>query len=66
MRVTIEAGLAGLHQREWALKVDQAVTTNREERQLPTFLRAAQNMVVVAKLLDKLPAPFANGVGMVY
>jgi hypothetical protein len=38
----------------------------RVEWQLPAFAKASQNVAATAALLDILPAPFANGVGMVY
>jgi hypothetical protein len=42
------------------------VTTNLEERQLPTFVRANQNVAAMAVLLDTLPVPSTDRVGKVY
>jgi hypothetical protein len=56
-RVSIEASLADLHQRELMLEVGQAVAIKRAQRQLPTFARASQNVVTVAVLLDMLLYP---------
>jgi hypothetical protein len=64
--VAVEARLADVHQCESKLEADQVATPNHEERQLPTFARASQNVAAVVVLLDMLSAPSTDGVGMVY
>jgi hypothetical protein len=65
-RATVEAQLAKLHQRKSTLKAERAAAINREERQLPTFSRASQNMAAAAALLNTLPASSTDGVDKVY
>jgi hypothetical protein len=48
------------------LEAGQTVVMERVERQLPTFARASQNVVMAAALLDVLPAPPTDGVGELY
>jgi hypothetical protein len=64
--VVIEARLPDLHQRESVFEVGHPATIDRAERQLPTFVRASQNVAVAATRLDTLPAPFTDRVGEVY
>jgi hypothetical protein len=65
-RAAVMVRLADLHQRESALKAGQAMMIDHAERELPTFIRASQNVAAVATLLDTLPAPSTDGVGEVY
>jgi hypothetical protein len=65
-QATVEDRLTDLDQRESVLEVDQAATTNREERKLPTFARTSQNVAAAAALLDTLPTSSTDGVGKVY
>jgi hypothetical protein len=65
-RATVEAQLAKLHQRKSTLKAERAAVINREERQLPTFSRASQNVAAAAALLNTLPASSTDGVDKVY
>jgi hypothetical protein len=64
--VDIEARLADQHHCESMLEADRAMTTNCEERRLPTFARASQNIIAVATLFDTLPTPSTDRVGKVY
>jgi hypothetical protein len=42
------------------------MATNHKEAPQPTFARASQIVVIVAELLDNLPAPSTDGVNKVY
>jgi hypothetical protein len=65
-QAAVKARLVDLHQRESTVEAGQATAFCQEERQLPTFTRASQNMAAVAAHLDMLPAPSIDGVGEVY
>jgi hypothetical protein len=43
-----------------------AVTINHEGTPHPTFPTPSQNIVTAKALLDTLPVPYTDGVGMVY
>jgi hypothetical protein len=66
LQMAVEARLINLCQRESTLEAGQTVAMERVEWQLPAFTKASQNVAATAALLDILPAPFTNGVGMVY
>jgi hypothetical protein len=48
--MVVEASLADLHQCKSALEADRTTAMERVEQQLPTFIRASQNVAVVATL----------------
>jgi hypothetical protein len=62
----VEARLVCLHRHESVLEAGQTAAMEQVEQQLPAFTRASQNVVVVAALLDALPAPSTDGVGEMY
>jgi hypothetical protein len=61
-----EARLADLHQHESALEASQSVAREQAKRWLPTFVRASQNVSVMAVLMDALSVPSTKGADEVY